>query len=244
MLRVTAKLFAATALAAAVAGCSTLPNMFQSPPGRENVSVHGSSFPGSLAATLAAKGMTKSSPILVRIFKEERVLEVWKKAPSGRFEILKSYPICTFSGGLGPKHKEGDGQAPEGFYSVGRGQLNPNSRHKFAFNIGFPNAFDRANGRNGMYLMVHGGCSSVGCYAMGDDQITEIYALAQAALSGGQQAFQVQAFPFRMTDFNMMRHSGNSNMPFWKTLKHGNDIFERTGREPEVFVTGKDYAFR
>jgi murein L,D-transpeptidase YafK len=244
MFRTAAKIIAAASLAAILSGCASVTSPFKLPPGRDGVAMHGSSYPADVSATLALKGMKRSSPILVRIFKEDRQLEVWKMTSAGRYEILKTYPICTFSGTLGPKRREGDGQAPEGFYSVSKGQLNPNSRHKFAFNLGFPNAFDRANGRSGMFLMVHGGCSSVGCYAVGDDQITEIYGLASDALKGVQDTFQVQAFPFRMTDVNMMRYAGNPNMPFWRTLKQGSDIFERTGREPAVAVQGLEYRFR
>jgi murein L,D-transpeptidase YafK len=244
MFRLTAKLVVLAALAFGVAGCSSVTSPFKLPPGRDGVSKHDASYPATLSGTLALKGMQRSAPILVRIFKEDRQLEVWKMTSGGRYQILKTYPICNFSGALGPKRKEGDRQAPEGFYSVGKGQLNPNSRHKLAFNLGFPNSFDRANGRDGQFLMVHGGCSSIGCYAMGDEQITEIYALASDALKAGQGSFQVQALPFRMTEVNMIRHAGNPNIAFWRKLKQGSDIFEQTGREPEVTVTGKDYNFR
>lgn len=234
--------FVVATISLALGGCSTVSGPSISPE-REYVAVHRSSFPIGIAETMAAKGLSETAPILLRIFKEEAELEVWKMGQDDRYRFLKRYPICTFSGALGPKKREGDRQAPEGFYAVTKGQLNPNSLYKLSFNIGFPNAFDQANSRNGKHLMVHGGCSSVGCYAMGDDQITEIYSLAQAALDGGQRAFQVQALPFRMNDKNMLRHASNPNMPFWRSLKKGSDIFEETGREPIVSVVGKHYAF-
>jgi murein L,D-transpeptidase YafK len=91
--------------------------------------------------------------------------------------------------------------------------------------------------------MVHGNCASVGCYAMTDEQIQEIYALARDSFLGGQKAFQVQAFPFRMTPLNMALHRNNPNMPFWRMIKEGNDHFEVTGAEPHVDVCEKGYVF-
>src|ERR1700746_1091057 len=111
---------------------------------------------------LEKKNMPKESPILVRLFKEESELEVWKQDTTGRFALLKNYPICRWSGELGPKIKEGDRQAPEGFYTITPGQMNPNSSYYLAINIGFPNEFDRSLGRTGDFLMIHGDCSSRG----------------------------------------------------------------------------------
>jgi len=156
---------------------------------------------------------------------------------------LKTYPICRWSGELGPKLREGDRQAPEGFYMVGPAQMNPNSSLHLAFNLGYPNAFDTAHERTGSYLMVHGDCSSRGCYALTDEQISEVYALAREAFAGGQRAFQVQAFPFRMTPKNMARHRGNPNMPFWQNLKDGYDHFEVARAEPRVDVCERRYVF-
>ena len=187
--------------------------------------------------------MAKDSPILVRIFKEESELEVWKQDRTGRYALLKTYPICRWSGELGPKINEGDRQAPEGFYTITPGQMNPNSQYYLAFNLGYPNAYDRAHGRTGANLMVHGDCSSRGCYAMTDEQISEIFALGREAFFGGQRAFQVQAYPFRMTPENMAKHRNNPHMAFWKMLKHGNDHFEVTRLEPKVDVCEKHYVF-
>lgn len=187
--------------------------------------------------------MKLSSPVLMRIFKEENKFEVWKMNASGRYALLKSYDICRWSGNLGPKVKEGDRQAPEGFYSITPGLMNPKSDWYLAFNTGFPNAYDRANGRSGTALMVHGSCSSRGCYAMTDPQIQEIYALAREAFRGGQKAFQLQAFPFHLDGKNMAKHWDDPNMPFWKMLKQGYDTFELTHLEPKVDVCGRQYVF-
>ena len=196
-----------------------------------------------MLAEMASKNMDKDSPILARIFKEESELEVWKQNRDGQFELLKTYPICRWSGDLGPKKKEGDRQAPEGFYTITPGQMNPNSNYYLAFNTGFPNAYDRAMGYSGSELMVHGDCSSRGCYAMTDEQIQEIYSLARESFFGGQKAFQLQAYPFRMTALNMAKHRNNPNFAFWKMLKEGYDHFDATHREPKVAVCDRHYVF-
>ena len=191
---------------------------------------------------LGRKGMDSHAPIFVRIFKEESELEVWKARDDGRFYHFKTYPICNWSGNVGPKTALGDKQAPEGFYRVSNSQMNPNSQYYLAFNLGYPNAYDRALERTGHALMVHGKCKSVGCYAMTDALIEEIYTLAREALKGGQESFEVHAFPFRMTEVNMARYDGNENVPFWKSLKQGYDFFEKYRLPPTVAVCEKRYV--
>lgn len=200
-------------------------------------------LPRKIVNQMKAKGMTRTSPIMVRIFKEEGVLEVWKQKDNGRYDIISSYEICKWSGKLGPKFVEGDRQAPEGFYTVYPAQMNPNSQYYLAFNMGFPNAYDRAHGRTGQHLMVHGACSSAGCYSMTDEQVSEIYAFGRDAFLGGQRAFQIQAFPFRMTAANMARYRNDSNYEFWKMLKQGYDAFEINKVPPKVDVCEKRYVF-
>ena len=200
-------------------------------------------LPAATLALMSEKGMNKSSPILIRAYKKEAELEVWKKDGSGRYALLKTYPICRWSGQLGPKVREGDRQAPEGFYNITPAQMNPNSNYFLSFDTGFPNAYDRANGRSGSYLMVHGACSSRGCYSMTDEQIAEIYALGREAFSGGQRSFQFQAYPFRMTPENMAKHRKDPNIAFWQMLKRGSDNFEVTREEPKVGVCGRQYVF-
>ncbi|KPF57790.1 MULTISPECIES: murein L,D-transpeptidase family protein [Rhizobium/Agrobacterium group] len=200
-------------------------------------------LPARLVAEIQKKGMDRNSPIMIRIFKEEGKLEVWKAKTNGRFDKVVEYDICAWSGRLGPKVKEGDRQAPEGFYPLTPYHLNPNSKYFLAINTGFPNQFDRANGRTGSHLMIHGACSSSGCYSMTDAQMLEIYAFARDAFKGGQQAVQLQAFPFRMTAENMARHRHSPHFDFWKMLKVGYDNFEVTKRPPEVNVCEKKYVF-
>lgn len=209
-----------------------------------DVPKHEAPIPAATLALIRAKDTTPAAPILIRIYKKEAELEVWKKARSGRFILLKTFPICRWSGQLGPKRKQGDRQAPEGFYSVTPKQMNPNSAYYLSFNIGYPNAYDRAHGGSGAFLMVHGTCSSAGCYAMTDTQIAEIYALAREAFAGGQQAFQFQAYPFRMTAENMVKYRSDPNIGFWRQLKEGSDRFEATEEEPVVSVSAGRYVFK
>lgn len=200
-------------------------------------------LPASLQLKMERLAMSEGDPIFMRIFKEEGDLEVWKRGPSGRYMLLETYEICTWSGELGPKFQEGDRQAPEGFYTITPAQMNPNSSFYLSFNLGFPNAYDRSHGRTGSHLMVHGACSSAGCYAMTDDQIAEIYALAREAFEGGQRAFHVHAFPFRMTPENMARHAGHQHFAFWEMLQEGYQHFEVTQLPPQVDVCDRRYIF-
>ncbi|HET7715861.1 MAG TPA: murein L,D-transpeptidase family protein [Bauldia sp.] len=196
-----------------------------------------------LVMQMKSEGMSETSPIFVRIFKEESQLEIWKQQDNGKYGLLKTYDICKWSGVLGPKIKEGDRQAPEGFYTVTPAQMNPNSSYYLSFNIGYPNSYDRAHGRTGTHIMVHGACSSAGCYSMTDEDAGEIFALARDAFKGGQREFQIQAFPFRMTPENIARHRGDPNMDFWMNLKEGYDHFEVTRQAPTVEVCNKRYVF-
>jgi murein L,D-transpeptidase YafK len=191
---------------------------------------------------LENKGLQLGQNIFIRIFKETSELEVWIKGGNA-FELFKTYEICNFSGKLGPKLKEGDYQSPEGFYFVTSKQLNPNSSYHLSFNLGFPNTYDRANARTGSYLMVHGNCVSIGCYAMRDAGIEEIYLLAEAALKNGQAFFRVHAFPFRMTPESMERHKGSEWLDFWQNLKTGYDFFEEHRVPPNVTVVENKYRF-
>jgi murein L,D-transpeptidase YafK len=226
---------AAVAAAIALAGCDA---DSIAPTGRAQAPLSEKTL-----AEISAKNMDKESPILGRIFKEEAEMEIWKKNRDGEYALLRTFPICRWSGDLGPKKKEGDRQAPEGFYTITPGQMNPNSNYYLAFNTGFPNSYDRAMGYTGSELMVHGDCSSRGCYAMTDEQIQEIYALARESFFGGQKAFQLQAYPFRMTALNMAKHRNNPNFAFWKMLKEGYDHFDATHQEPKVAVCDKRYVF-
>ena len=196
----------------------------------------------TLQDRLEARGFRFGAPAFIRIFKKEEVLEVWLQKDNGEYALFLDYPICIYSGELGPKTREGDKQSPEGFYAVGREALNPNSQYHLSFNLGYPNAYDRAHGYSGSLLMVHGKCVSIGCYAMGDRQIEEIYTLVGSALQRGQPYVRVHAFPFRMTDANLAAYSEHRWYDFWRMLKPGYDYFERYHQPPEIDVIGGQYA--
>jgi murein L,D-transpeptidase YafK len=190
----------------------------------------------------AAAGVSQGDHVFIRIFKEEAELELWVRK-GDRFERFATYPICFWSGDLGPKLAEGDKQTPEGFYTVRRRQLHVSGRWRRALNLGFPNVFDKANKRTGSYILVHGGCSSVGCYAMTDAVLKEIHWFAANALRrGGQQRIHVHAFPFRMTTQNMRRHAGSPHLDFWSDLKAAYDLFEETKIPPRIGVCRGRYV--
>jgi len=209
-----------------------------------NYRKHEAPLPAATVVLMREKNTSPTEPVLIRIYKKEAELEVWKRNAGGRYVRLKTFPICRWSGELGPKRKEGDRQTPEGFYAITPSQMNPRSRHYLSFDTGFPNAYDRAHGATGSALMVHGTCSSAGCYAMTDAGISEIYALLREAFRGGQKAVQLQAYPFRMTAENLVRHRLDPNIAFWRQLKEGSDRFEATGEELVVGVSAGRYSFR
>ena len=197
--------------------------------------------PKATQELLLKKGMRLSAPIFIRIYKKESELEIWKQKEDGLFYPFKSYPICNWSGKLGPKLKQGDKQAPEGFYRVSKGAMNPNSQFHLSFNLGYPNQYDRSLRRTGAHLMVHGDCKSAGCYAMTDALMEEIYALVREAFDGGQKHFDVHAYPFRMTTKNMELHKRSRWIKFWRDLKKGHDEFEMTRIPPVVRVCERRY---
>ena len=192
----------------------------------------------------ADSNLILGDPIYIRIFKEEKELEVWIKKEDG-FQLFKIYPICNYGyGSLGPKIRQGDGQAPIGFYYVRPNQLNPYSSYHLSFNLGYPNAYDRAHERTGSALMVHGDCCSIGCYAMTNDGIDDIYTIVDAALTAGQPFFRVHIFPFHMTTENMESHNDSSWYSFWENLKEGHDFFEENNNNPpNVIVRNETYVF-
>jgi murein L,D-transpeptidase YafK len=200
-------------------------------------------IPPETVALMEKVGTSKDAPMLIRAYKKEAEFEVWKMGADGKYVHLKTYPMCRWSGQLGPKTREGDRQVPEGFYSISPAQMNPNSSYYLSFNVGYPNQLDRALGHSGGTIMVHGACSSAGCFSMTDAQIAEIYAIARSAFNGGQTAIQMQSYPFRMTAENLAKHRLDPNIDFWKNLKEGNDHFEVTKEEPQVAFCGRRYVF-
>jgi len=199
-------------------------------------------LPSSVEAALLLKDIPEGAPVYIRVFKEESELEVWKARTNGRYALIKTFPVCNWGGTLGPKREMGDSMSPEGFYSVTTGRMNPTSKYHLAFNIGYPNALDRALGRTGSYIMVHGDCRSVGCFAMSDNGIEEIYAFVRDALAAGETSVPVHIFPFRMTAANMKRHADNPARETWEPLKEAYDDFARTRQPPEIGMCGKRYV--
>jgi murein L,D-transpeptidase YafK len=214
----------------------------------EHASAKVASLPGSAIAAdpsvrLADKGLAAGNPVMIRIFKAESELELWMQKDD-RFELFATYSICKWSGKLGPKQHEGDRQAPEGMYAVGMPQIHRKGRWPRALNIGYPNAFDRAMDRTGSYILVHGGCSSTGCFAMTNAQMEEIYRLSEEALKQGQTHIPIHVFPFRMTETNLKAYADSRWQSFWRNLKDAYDVFERTRLPPQVSVCGKRYVVR
>ncbi|MEM6407224.1 MAG: murein L,D-transpeptidase family protein [Pseudomonadota bacterium] len=196
-----------------------------------------------IAPGLKKAGFAFGAPAYIRIFKEEAELELWLKR-GGTYALWKAYPICSFSGDLGPKLREGDRQSPEGFYTVGLSALNPNSSYHLSFNLGFPNPYDRARSRTGSFLMVHGDCLSIGCYAMTDPAIEQIYVMVEAALRSGQRTVPVHAFPFRMTRARLAAEADYQWYGFWRELQPAYLEFERTRIPPEIRQSGGRYLIQ
>jgi murein L,D-transpeptidase YafK len=196
----------------------------------------------NLRTSLIDAGLEIGSPAFIRVFKEERLLEIWLQGNSS-YQLFKTYQICNYSGDLGPKVKEGDRQSPEGFYKVDKAALNPNSSYHLSFNLGFPNAYDQAHSRTGSFLMIHGDCVSVGCYAMTNEGIEEIYLITEAALNAGQAHVPVHAFPFKMTSERLYQEREAAWFEYWENLKVGYDFFEQGYVPPAVSVTDQEYVF-
>lgn len=233
-MRLIPRAFIAASALSILAACSSM---------SDSVPKHERPLSEAMRDLMREKGMTERSPIFVRTFKKESELEVWKARRDGTYALLKTYPVCRWSGQLGPKLREGDRQTPEGFYMVTSRQMNPRSSYYLSYDVGYPNAYDRALGRTGGDVMVHGACTSRGCFAMTDEQAAELYALAREAFDGGMTAFAVHSFPFRMTAANLAKHRADENIAFWKNLKEGNDHFEVSKRPPRVAACGGRYVF-
>ena len=229
--------FLATFLISAISDAQNIPS---SPRSRAAIS----RVKPRLQQELSDAGLTWGAPIFIRIFKETKELEIWLKKQN-HFRHFKTYPICTYGQrSLGPKTRQGDGYAPEGFYYVSPQQMNPLSHFHLSFNLGYPNTYDRINGRTGGALMVHGDCVSIGCYAMTDKGIEDIFALVDASFQNGQKFFRVHIFPFPMIPENMRKHQDSKWYPFWENLREGYDFFEKNGHTPpNVIVKNKRYDF-
>ena len=215
------------------------------PPGAPRADAAAANVRPGLQRDLTAIGLKFGDPVFIRAFKDEGQFEVFvRNRATGKFDLFRTYPIAAASGTLGPKLVEGDGQVPEGFYFVPPEAMKPDSQFHLSFNIGFPNEYDRVHQRTGTVIMVHGNHVSIGCLAMTDEKIEEIYTLCAAALDGGQPYFRVHIFPFRMTDERMQKAAGDPNEAFWKNLKQGYNLFEANHVPPDVSVVDGFYVFK
>jgi murein L,D-transpeptidase YafK len=214
------------------------------PAGPQRASAAAQRVKASIADDLAAKQLHWGDPVFLRAFKEEAQLEVFiKHRETGQFVLFRTYPIARQSGSLGPKLREGDGQVPEGFYAAGRGHMKSDSAFHLAINIGYPNQYDQALGRTGSFIMIHGNEVSIGCLAMTDVKIEEIYSLCDAAMQKGQPFVRVHIFPFRMTPERMERSRTEAHYPFWQNLLEGYQLFEEQSLPAETRVENQRYLF-
>jgi len=196
-----------------------------------------------LQTELTGKGLNINSAVYLRIFKDESVMEIWVR--SGRqYQFFKSYNICYFSGGLGTKTRSGDGKSPEGFYTITPAQLYPLSSYYLAMNIGYPNKLEQLKGYTGDEIMVHGHCASIGCYAMTDEGIEEIYTLVYKNFESGRQKIQLDIFPFRMNQEHLTKYTTSSYLPFWKSMKPGYDLFEKNHIPAVAAIKNRGYFFQ
>jgi murein L,D-transpeptidase YafK len=192
---------------------------------------------------LANKGLALAAPIMIRVFKSESELEIWKQK-GDKFVLFATYPICHWSGTIGPKLRDGDKQAPEGYYTISRAQTRHVGRWPKAIDVGYPNILERSQARTGSAILIHGGCTSVGCFAMTNPVMDEIHLLASASIEAGQPIVPMHVYPFRMTDQNMRAHALSPWRNFWANLKEGYDSFERTKRPPTVDICNGRYIYR
>lgn len=228
-------------LAIVLAGCAASAG-FAATGAKASQAAAAKPLPSVTEAALKTKSVDESAPVYIRVFKEESELEIWKARANGRYIHVQTFPICNWSGTLGPKQALGDHMAPEGFYSLDRDSMKPDSKYHLALNVGYPNALDGALGRTGDFIMVHGNCVSVGCFAMTDALIEEVYAYVRLSLSGGQEQIPLHIFPFRMTAENLMRHAGHQAVGSWAPLKEAYDDFAKSKEPPSIGMCEKRYV--
>ena len=196
-----------------------------------------------LPGDLAAIGARLGAPMLLRVFKLEREVEVWVQPEDQQtFVLFRIFPICFYSGKLGPKVKEGDMQSPEGFYFVGPAQMRAKSQYHRAIDFAFPNDYDAAQGYTGTELLIHGNCVSSGCYAMTDPFVEQLFELGSATAATAAQGFWIHAFPFHMTAEALAGQQDSPWLGFWQQLKAGYDAFETSRIPPHIRVEGGRYV--
>jgi murein L,D-transpeptidase YafK len=196
-----------------------------------------------LQQRLRDKGVKLADSILIRVFKAESELEIWKQKGDA-YVLFATYPICHWSGSLGPKLRDGDRQAPEGYYTLTKSQTRHVGRWPRSLDIGYPNVLEQSQARTGSMILIHGGCSSIGCFAMTNPVSDEIHQLTVAAMDAGERIVPVHIYPFRMTDTQMAQRSESPWKAYWTNLKEGYDLFERSKRPPIISVCGGRYIFR
>ncbi len=200
-----------------------------------------------LEPELRKQGLKCGDPVVLRLFKEEKELEIWMKPSSSPlYTLFKVHRVAASAGRPGPKLREGDGQAPEGFYEVSAEGLRPGTRHHLGLDFGYPNALDRRLGRTGDEMMIHAGATAAGAYALSPQGMEEVYALADAALRAGEKTVGVHLFPFRLTDKRMDQvvEARGRWTEGWVNLKEGYDFFENVRRPPSLEIEGGRYVFR
>jgi murein L,D-transpeptidase YafK len=185
--------------------------------------------------------------IFLRSFKLDSELEIWvKNSATDTFRLFKSYRVCTLSGKMGPKRKEGDMQVPEGFYYIN--DFNPNSNYHLSLGINYPNFSDKVLSdpkKPGKEIYIHGSCLTIGCIPLTDEFIDEVYILAVNAKNAGQDFIPVHVFPIKFGNMRSMDYLGSvtltdsSSQRFWVDLKGAYDYFERHHRLPVVMVDSK-----
>ena len=213
-------------------------------PGMQRAAAAEKRVKAPLSAALKEKNLTWGDPLFIRAFKEEGILEVFLlDQKTQRFQLFRTYPIAKQSGSLGPKQWQGDSQVPEGFYVASNHSLKCDSAFHLAINIGYPNEYDQSLQRTGDYIMIHGNCVSIGCLAMTDEKIEEIYSLIHASLAQGQAYVRIHIFPFRMTEERMKLAEQDQWFTFWKMLKVGYDSFEANGLPATTRVENQTYLF-
>ncbi len=199
-----------------------------------------------LSAELSALDLQLGDPIFIRIFKETRELEVWVRGrDQTEFELYKTMLVCEGAENTGPKSSGAGSRAPEGFYYVSPRHLRPRSRYHFAFDLGYPNRYDRERGRSGSPSYLRGACKGDGSYALTDANMEELYLLAWHAFKNGQPFFRVHCFPFRMTDQRMdeVVDARSEWLDFWANLKEGYDFFEILRYPPNTTLREGNYCF-
>lgn len=202
----------------------------------------------SVGSLLHERGVPRPAEIFLRVFKREQELEVWARNHGEHaFTLVRSYPVCELSGRLGPKRMEGDGQVPEGFYSIDL--FNPRSDYHLSMRVSYPNAVDRfrsgrtgrlgANRRLGGDIYIHGGCATIGCVPIGDEWVEELYLIAVEARDAGQRRIPVHIFPTRLDGEGMRWLAGAYgrdfvDYPLWENLQEGYVAFERSRTLPAI----------